>query len=69
MKHFLVILLTLLLGSLPSQAEKGFVNLTPRPKNVILYDGACVFPQSFAVGVRPNWATPPWWRPGVSSTR
>lgn len=51
MKHFLVILLTLLLGSLPSHAEKGFVNLTPRPKNVILYDGACVFPQSFAVGV------------------
>ena len=40
-----------LLGSLPLEAEKGFVNLTPRPKNCLVYDGTCQFPQKFTVGV------------------
>ncbi len=51
MKHFILCLMAAMLGMLPAKAEKEFVNLTPRPKNVLVYDGRCTLPASFTVGV------------------
>ena len=50
MKHYIVTLF-LALFSLQAIAEKEFVNLTPRPKSVLSYDGRCVIPKSFSVAV------------------
>lgn len=51
MRNIIFCLLTALFGILPAKAEKEFVNLTPRPKSTIVYDGRCVLPKTFSVGV------------------
>ena len=51
MKNLILCLLAAMLGLLPAKAEKEFVNLTPRPKNLLTYDGRCTLPTAFSVGV------------------
>ena len=50
MKNLIMCLLAALLGLLPAKAEKEFVNLTPRPKNILTYDGRVI--KSFYYAMR-----------------